>query len=88
MKELSLAQMLETEAYQQQKVILSRAINTDVSKGGDISIFFLNRKEFEHTKEDREMLYKLRKLWRETMRFKYGPLWTKRGASRSYGKMN
>jgi hypothetical protein len=62
--ELSPKQIMETGAYLQQKEVIHREINY----GDPKNEYFADRKIFEHTKEERKLLYHLKHKWREEIR--------------------
>ena len=78
----------DSEAYEIQKAIIQRAINTDHSRGGDVRILDIDYKAFEKDREEKAFLKTMRNMWRKEMKAKHGSSWTKRAASRSFSAMN
>lgn len=78
----------DSEAYEIQKAIVQKAINTDHTKGGDVHIMDIDYKAFEKDEKEQSLLFSLRSQWRDEMRAKHGSTWTKRNASRSFSAMN
>lgn len=73
----SLNSITESVAWVDRKMEIRKAINTDVSKGGDVRLLDIDYSTFKKTDEEKQLLYKLRALWRRDMRLKF-PGWTKR----------
>lgn len=76
MEQLSLTQMAQAEGRKDMTAIVQRAINTDVSKGGDIYLLDIDYKAFEKTDEEKGLLHKMKMSWRQDMRLKF-PGWVK-----------
>lgn len=74
----SLNKLTDNEQYVQQKAIVARAINTDVSKGGDVHLMDIDYEAFKKSKEEKAQLRDMKYAWKEEMRAKHGPTWTKR----------
>lgn len=82
--EISFKEILESEAYEWQKQQLANEINW-----GDPQDEYIPKKNvFEHTVAELPLLRKFRKQWREKMRDKWGPTWSKRNASHPWGEFN
>jgi flagellar biosynthesis/type III secretory pathway M-ring protein FliF/YscJ len=76
MEQLSLTQMAQAESRKDMTAVVQKAINTDVSKGGDVYLLDIDYKAFKKSDEEKALLGKLRAEWRQDMRLKVNG-WTK-----------
>lgn len=69
--------LADSDAREIQKQVVQKAINTDVSMGGDVRIVNIDYKAFEKTDEERGRLLTLRRQWKEGMKARWGDAWRK-----------
>lgn len=82
--ELNIKQIMESEAYERNKII----INNEINYGDPTKNYLPNRKEFEHLILEPDQTREAKKKWRNQCIQHWGTTWTKRSASRRHGEFH